>query len=407
MGSAVDHAPRLRQIRSALEGLQRAQFDRLAKIAARQLGAPVGLISMVDTERHHFAGVAAKDFPFDDERSMPLSHSFCKHVVERAEPLVIEDAREDALVSGSPAIRDLGVLAYVGVPLVGNHGNVLGSVCAIEPTPRRWTQEDVEQLEDVAELASCELKLLAAVSEAGVGLQALQGALDDVTVTAEQRRRDEQKLAATIGHEVRTPLLAIRNLVEDLRDGLGETEEDLGRIDSCAHEALRIIEDQVAVARRSTADTVRIQDVHVATLLQGLRAMLRPLTPPGVDLVVDTTSIGDEVLRTDPVKLGQVLRNLLTNAVRHTSQGEVSLSFGLRGSTALFTVTDTGVGIPAADQERIFASGEQSGTHAGAGGLGLSLARRLARLLGGDVTVRSQLGQGATFTVAIAARLDG
>lgn len=404
--SALADPRRLAQVRGFLAAQHREQLDRLARVAARALGAQVGLISLVDDEAQHFAGASGLGSPWADTRTTPLSHSFCQHVVTRAAPLVVEDARTDALVQDNLAIEEIGVLAYLGVPLVSPSGQVLGSVCAIEPTPRTWSEEDQRTLEDVAALVNTELRLIAAVDEAGVGLRALQGALDDVTVTSEQRRREDDRLARTIAHEVRTPLLAIRNLCEDQREGLGEPG-DLDQIDRCAHEALRIVDAQLQVTRQAVAETVRIEDVDTDRLLVALRGMLLPLKPPGVDLVVEPPPAGLTTLRTDPVKLGQVLRNLMTNALRHTAAGTVHLGLTARGHQALFTVSDTGSGIATADQDRIFEDGTQLGATAGTGGMGLPLARRLARLLGGDVTVESVPGEGARFTVAVAARLDG
>ncbi len=86
-------------------------------------------------------------------RQTPLSHSFCRHVVDRSAPLVVSEAREHPLVAGSPAIEDLDVTAYCGVPLRLSDGHVLGAFCAIEPDPRAWTPGDVELLEDLAALA--------------------------------------------------------------------------------------------------------------------------------------------------------------------------------------------------------------------------------------------------------------
>ena len=403
--SALDDRRRLAEVRGFLAAQHREQLDRLARVAARAIGAQIGLISLVDGTAQHFAGASGLGMPWADTRTTPLSHSFCQHVVSRGAALVVEDARTDALVQDNLAIDDLGVLAYLGVPLVSPSGNVLGSVCAIEPTPRTWSEEDQQVLEDVAELVATELRLIRTVDEAGTGLRALQGALDDVTVTAEQRRREDDRLARTIAHEVRTPLLAIRNLCEDQREGLGEPD-DVEQIDRCAHEALRIVENQLALTRQATAEHVRIEDVDLERLLAALRAMVRPLLPTGVELRVDPAPADLLVLRTDPVKLGQVLRNLLTNALRHTPAGVVHLGVAARGHQAVFTVSDTGTGIAAADQGRIFEDGVQLGASAGMGGMGLPLARRLARLLGGDVTVDSVPGEGARFTVTVAARLD-
>ena len=114
-------------------------FERFVRLARRQLGVPVALVSLVTAEEQVFPGAAGLPEPWQSTRRTPLSHSFCKHVVSSREPLVVEDAREHPLVCDSLAIPDLHVIAYAGHPLVDADGRVIGSLCAIDERPRRWT----------------------------------------------------------------------------------------------------------------------------------------------------------------------------------------------------------------------------------------------------------------------------
>ena len=141
-----------------------ASFDRFARMVRRSLGVPVALVSLVDDQRQSFPGQIGLGSPWAEQRQTPLTHSFCAHVVQTAEPLVVTDARQDARVSGNPAIDDLGVVAYLGVPLTDAEGRVLGSLCAIDHRPRQWTAQDVETLTDLAAGCSAELRLRIAVS---------------------------------------------------------------------------------------------------------------------------------------------------------------------------------------------------------------------------------------------------
>ena len=134
----------------ALAGEPDATFDRLASIASRVLGAPVALVSVVDHDRQVFAGCVGLPEPWRTERQTPLSHSFCQHAVSSREPLVIGDAREDARVKDNLAIRDLGVIAYAGIPLIDRQGHALGSLCVIDDKPRRWTEDQIDLLRDLA-----------------------------------------------------------------------------------------------------------------------------------------------------------------------------------------------------------------------------------------------------------------
>ncbi|HEY0780663.1 MAG TPA: PAS domain S-box protein [Gemmatirosa sp.] len=136
-----------------------AALDRVARLAARVLGAPTALVSLVDAERQVFGGCTGLAEPWATARETPLSHSFCQHVVTRAEPLVIPDARMDPLVRHNLAIPDLGVIAYAGVPLVTADGHVLGSLCVIDAQPHAWTAADVATLEDLAQGVVADLAL--------------------------------------------------------------------------------------------------------------------------------------------------------------------------------------------------------------------------------------------------------
>ena len=134
-------------------------FDRLTRLATRILRAPVALVSLVDEDRQFFASCVGLPQPWSDRRGTPLSHSFCQHVVARREPLVVEDARIHPVLKENLAIRDLGVIAYLGMPLIDHEGNALGSLCVIDTEPRAWSDEDVRLLRDVAGSVVTEIEL--------------------------------------------------------------------------------------------------------------------------------------------------------------------------------------------------------------------------------------------------------
>jgi len=127
-----------------------AAFDRLTRVACRVLRAPVGLVSLVDDRRQFFKSCVGLPEPFVSQRETPLSHSFCKHVVATGKPLIVEDARTNPLVKLNPAVQELGIVAYAGIPLVTSDGQPIGSFCVIDSKPRAWTFDDVEMLQELA-----------------------------------------------------------------------------------------------------------------------------------------------------------------------------------------------------------------------------------------------------------------
>jgi GAF domain-containing protein len=156
------HAPaRLRELRSTelLDSPAEESFDRLTRLTSTVLNVPVALVSLVEDDRQFFKSCVGLSQPWARERQTPLSHSFCQHVVESGEPLVISDAREHPVLRDNPGIRDLGMIAYMGAPLITPNGNVLGTLCAIDHQPRHWTTEQVEILRNLAGSVLSEIQL--------------------------------------------------------------------------------------------------------------------------------------------------------------------------------------------------------------------------------------------------------
>lgn len=154
MGDPLRDVDRLLALRASGlgRGTHQAAFEPLLALATRLLGAPVGLVSLVDDGAQHFsAELGLREPGGEPVGGTPLSHSFCQHVVIDDEPLVVADARVDDRLAGHPAITDLGVIAYCGVPIRDGEGHVLGSFCAIDTEEHAWSSDDVEVLRTLAE----------------------------------------------------------------------------------------------------------------------------------------------------------------------------------------------------------------------------------------------------------------
>jgi len=161
LGSAVREPGRLEALRRTglLDGAPDPAFDRLTALAAELMDAPVALVSLIDEDRQVLASCIGLGEPWSTRRETPLSHSFCQHVVARREPLIVEDARVDAVLAENLAIRDLGVVAYLGVPLIDHGGHALGSLCVIDSKPRAWSGDDVRRLRDIAAAVVTQIEL--------------------------------------------------------------------------------------------------------------------------------------------------------------------------------------------------------------------------------------------------------
>jgi len=159
-------------------------FDRLTRLAATLLDAPVALVTLIDRDRQFFASSLGLPEPLVATRETPLSHSFCQHTIGASVPLVIADARVHPLVRDNLAIPDMGVIAYLGIPLAGSDRQPLGSFCVIATKPRQWTARDVAILTDLAASVITEMELRGALREA----QEAQRALEEARRAAEHAR---------------------------------------------------------------------------------------------------------------------------------------------------------------------------------------------------------------------------
>jgi two-component system cell cycle sensor histidine kinase/response regulator CckA len=134
-------------------------FDRITRMAARLLGAPTSLISLVTDERQFFKSTTGLPEPWASRRNAPLSFSFCSTVAGTGDPLLVEDARRHPLLRHSQALRELGWVSYAGVPLIDREGHVLGSLCVVDRMPRLWSERDIALLQDLASSVITEVEL--------------------------------------------------------------------------------------------------------------------------------------------------------------------------------------------------------------------------------------------------------
>ena len=125
-------------------------LDRLADAARRVMNAPVAMITLIDAERQYFVSAPGLREPWASRRQSPLSYSFCVDAAICREPLVVSDARLEPQLRGSPAIEEMDVVAYLGVPLITSEGHALGALCVIDSQPRTWTRDQVELTETLA-----------------------------------------------------------------------------------------------------------------------------------------------------------------------------------------------------------------------------------------------------------------
>ena len=247
------------------------------------------------------------------------------------------------------------------------------------------------------------------------GVVALYAELDQKSAQLRDASEAKSRFLANVSHELRAPVTAILGLLRLTTDPASEplTDEQrtqLGLIEGSARDMLARVNELLDLAK---AESGKLEpapaDVDLHAVFGALRGTMRSLvTRPELEVVVEEPD-GLPVQHTDEVMLTQVLRNLLTNGIKFTPRGEVRLAARYAGGdTVDLVVSDTGIGIAPEEHLRVFEEFYQIRGAAQAGvvgtGLGLPYARRLAELLGGELTLDSTLGAGSTFTVTLRMR---
>jgi signal transduction histidine kinase/CheY-like chemotaxis protein len=280
--------------------------------------------------------------------------------------------------------------------------------------------DDLQRQQEQLKLANAELEetnrgvmalhkqLSDELEQTNRGVVALYAELDDKSERLREASEAKNRFWASVSHELRTPLNSIIGLARlALEPGGGdlrpEQRRQLRLILSSAGTLVTLVNDLLDVAK---AESGRLQlepaDVSLPGLLNRVRAMLGPMTEDKpVEVIVDAEGMPDTLL-TDEVALTAIMRNLLSNGIRYTDRGSVRLASQDRGDVVEITVADTGIGIPPGLLEDVFEEFYQApGVRRGGTGLGLPYARRLAEILGGELTLASEPGTGTTATLRL------
>lgn len=250
--------------------------------------------------------------------------------------------------------------------------------------------------------------------ETNKGVVALYAELDDQAVALREVSELKSRFLSYMSHEFRTPLGSIRSIARILLDRLDgplspEQEKQVQFIRACAVELNDMVNDLLDLAKVEAGRiTISPAWFEMVDLFAALRGMFKPIATSDEVVLVFEEPQGVSRLFTDDKKLSQILRNFISNALKFTQRGEVRVTArASEGNTVTFSVIDTGIGIPKQFHGALFEDFVQvdspiqkrfRGT-----GLGLSLSKRLAGLLGGSVAVESQPGVGSTFSVTIPA----
>lgn len=382
-----------------LEGLARLLTDEVGDGCAIDLVAADGAIERValaTRDPRHAELVAELESRFPTAPDSAAGHA---RAIRTGEAALYPEITDDMLRAASTSEehfelwRRLSVQSSLCVPLRAR-GRTLGAITMVLHDPRlRYDATDLTLVGEVANRAALALD---------------NARLYDDAVAANHAK---SAFLATMSHELRTPLNAIFGYADLLVTGVGgdltpAQETQLTRIQSSARHLLTLIEGLLTFSRiEAGSQHVHREQIDVHALVEEAIALLQPAAAGrSLDLKVVLPAVGS-VIETDRGKVLQILLNLLSNAVKFTDAGSVVLEVECTGADIVIHVTDTGIGIAAADLDRIFEpfwQAERGPTRRSGGtGLGLTVSRQLAELLGGTLTVRSEPDAGSTFELRL------
>jgi signal transduction histidine kinase len=318
-------------------------------------------------------------------------------------------------------VQEAGLRSWLGVPLKA-HDTVIGVLYVISHTPQQFCDDDqqlLNALSDQAAIAIENARLYEQVRQHTNELETLvverTHALQEANRKLEMVSRHKSEFLANMSHELRTPMNAIigftRLVMRRSQDVLAPRQyENLGKILVSADHLLSLINDILDLSKIE-AGRIDVYPVEfalgplIAECLQTVEPMLKSTQ---VRLVQDIDT-DLPTLITDQDKVRQILMNLLGNAVKFTHTGTITVTAYGHHDTLTVSVADTGIGIPEAALAHIFEAFHQVDSSTtreyGGTGLGLTISRQLAQLMGGDIAVQSAVGVGSTFVVTLPQRL--
>lgn len=222
----------------------------------------------------------------------------------------------------------------------------------------------------------------------------------------------KSEFLANMSHELRTPLNSIlllsRLLSDNHSDNLTPEQIEYATVIQTSGKGLLTLIDEILDLSKIESGKMELEysKVNVEEVARELKALFSPIAKDkGIEFVIDLQKDVNKTIETDKLRLDQVLRNLLSNALKFTKQGSVKLQITSINSTISFAVKDTGIGISKDKHETVFEAFKQADGSTqrrfGGTGLGLSISRELAKLLGGEITLQSEEGKGSIFTLTL------
>lgn len=371
----------------------REVLDLVAGFARSLLGADYVMVSTLESGM----AVTAASTGLRDTIGAEKDYWLARRTVESEKPLVIGGSGSAAHVEEFPFHASEGMRAGLGIPL-SLFGETFGALTIGYRAEREIAPRDVRFALTLAGYAAVAISNARLHQSLGAHAQQVERMYAELQAASQERER----FFDMVNHEMRNPLGSVLGYLDLVLDGgVGEVEEParayLVKAQRSGAILLNVVNDLLDLSKLSAGKMdLNFRSCSVSEIFDSTLTVIQPLaTQKKVEVRVEAGS--DTHFQTDPHRVQQILINLLSNAVKFAPGGQVRLSATAGAGWLDFRVADTGPGLSPENQKLIFEVFAQVKGTRGGTGLGLPISRRLARLLGGELSVESQLGVGSTF----------
>jgi signal transduction histidine kinase len=373
-----------------LDRVDEDSFDHLTELASNILGVPVSLVSIIDkpNNRQFFKSIEGLQEPWLSRGETPLSHSFCQHVAYDNAPLIVENAPEHERVKDNLAIPNLGVMAYLGVPIHDPQGRAIGALCAIDSNPKKWSDDDLATLKKLGLCVDDAIRLRSALK------------------SSEAIREDQTDFTYAMSHDIKAPILTLKMLLSELGPLFeANSDEHAEFLQKALQTTERMEQKTTDILKYAYMGRERqeLEDVNLNELASEVISDLSGLIHASNAHI----TVGEmPTIVSNGYYMRLLFQNLLSNALKFQPPGQ-SPVIDIRSENDVFEntihITDNGIGVDEKYQDQIFklfgrlhTQKDFPGT-----GLGLALSAKVVSYLNGEISVKSTVGKGTTFSIVL------